>query len=658
MPSLVHVFIGALAVAVYCTAIGLAFARQIIGGRLAWAIAPALGWALQSAAALPVFLLMGFSVASVALACAVMLLASLLLLNARAPKQESDAHVPVWACAAAAIIALAPAAVLIPKTTPEGIALATPIFDHAKVAIIDQIARGGLPAQNPFFAAAGEPAPLAYYYLWHFSAAELSLLPGSTGWEADAALTWFTAFSALMLMAALAAWLSDRASSAGWALLFAVSGSLRPLLALAFGGEVLDRVILPAWGLGGWFYQAGWAPQHIAGASSAVLAMFVIAQAARRRSWLLLAVLALLAAAACQSSAWIGGVLFPIAALLAGITIFLHLPAGERRGFVVWAGVAALLALGLASPFLHEQLAALALREGAAPIVFEPYEVLGSAIPQWLRRVLDVPAFWLALLPIEFPAVYIVGTLGLGWLLRSAAVEPSKKLSLLILAELAAAGLVIACLFASKVADNNDLGWRSALTAFVVLIILAAAAMPNWFARPRRALGGFAIVLLLAGVPATLSNISGDLVPHPTVSARIFAETPALWAAVRRHTQGDERIANNPLFMADMTAWPTNISWALMANRASCFAGRELAMPFVAIPQARSTELERQFERVFAGHPESDDLRELATRYDCRLAVVTPQDGAWNADPFAASPLFQLVESNDKWRFYRRASGS
>ncbi|HEY8440823.1 MAG TPA: hypothetical protein VIK79_05150, partial [Xanthobacteraceae bacterium] len=313
MPSLVHVFVGALAVAVYCTAVGLAFARQIIGGRLAWAIAPALGWALQSAAALPVFLLMGFSVASVALACAVMLLASLLLLNARAPKQESDAHVPVWAYAAAAIIALGPAALLIPKTTPEGIALATPIFDHAKVAIIDQIARGGLPAQNPFFAAAGEPAPLAYYYLWHFSAAELSLLPGSTGWEADAALTWFTAFSALMLMAALAAWLSHRASSAGWALLFAVSGSLRPLLALAFGGEVLDRVILPAWGLGGWFYQAGWAPQHIAGASSAVLAMFVIAQAARRRSWLLLALLALLAAAACQSSAWIGGVLFPMA---------------------------------------------------------------------------------------------------------------------------------------------------------------------------------------------------------------------------------------------------------------------------------------------------------------------------------------------------------
>jgi hypothetical protein len=91
-----------------------------------------------------------------------------------------------------------------------------------------------------------------------------------------------------------------------------------------------------------------------------------------------------------------------------------------------------------------------------------------------------------------------------------------------------------------------------------------------------------------------------------------------------------------------------------MANRASCFAGRELTSPFVAMPQARSTELEQQFERIFAGQPQADDLRDLATRYDCRLVVLTAQDGAWIADPFAASPLFQLVESNDKWRLYRR----
>jgi hypothetical protein len=36
---------------------------------------------------------------------------------------------------------------------------------------------------------------VAYYYLWHFSAAVVAVLTGVSGWEADAALTWFTAFA-------------------------------------------------------------------------------------------------------------------------------------------------------------------------------------------------------------------------------------------------------------------------------------------------------------------------------------------------------------------------------------------------------------------------------------------------------------------------------
>ena len=60
--------------------------------------------------------------------------------------------------------------------------------------MIDEMARSGVPPANPFFGGAGTPARLAYYYLWHFSAAELSLLAGISGWEADAALTWFTCF--------------------------------------------------------------------------------------------------------------------------------------------------------------------------------------------------------------------------------------------------------------------------------------------------------------------------------------------------------------------------------------------------------------------------------------------------------------------------------
>ena len=652
MPSLIHVFIGALAATAYWTLVGFPFARQQLPGRIAWAIAPALGWAMQSAAALLIFLLIGFSFGSALLVCGVILVSSLLLALAPVPKYV-PARLPLWAFVAASVIALAPAAVVLPKTTADGIALAIPIFDHAKVAIIDQIARGGLPAQNPFFGPPGEPLPLAYYYLWHFSAAELSLLTGITGWEADAALTWFTAFSGLMVIAAFAVWFSNYASSATWALLFALSGSVRPLLLLLFSGEAFGRVILPNWGFAGFFYQLSWAPQHVAAASSAVLGIFVIAQAAHRRGLLQLAMLVPLATAACESSVWVGGIVFPAAAAVAGLTVLSVLAARERIAFLLWAGAAALLALGVAGPFLHEQLAALDMRAGGMPIALESYGVLGVAFPDSVRRILDLPAYWLVLLVLELPAVYIAGCIGLWWYFRAHDREPRRKSAAAAFAGLTAAGLLVSWLLASTISDNNDLGWRGALPSFMVLIVFAAAALPEWLKARRHGLAGLAVVLLLLALPATVRNIRHELRPRVTASARAFAETPTLWAAVRRHAAPDERISNNPLFMADMTAWPVNISWALMANRASCFAGRELVLAFVPIPHARRIQLERQFERVFAGHATANDLRDLATRYDCRLVVLTAQDGAWAADPFASSELFQFVEGNEKWRLYR-----
>jgi hypothetical protein len=46
-------------------------------------------------------------------------------------------------------------------------------------------------------------------------------------------------------------------------------------------------------------------------------------------------------------------------------------------------------------------------------------------------------------------------------------------------------------------------------------------------------------------------------------------------------------------------------------------------------------------------------MRELATKYGCRVAVVTELDGAWNRDPFATSPHWRLAETSSRgWRIY------
>ena len=131
-----------------------------------------------------------------------------------------------------------------------------------------------------------------------------------------------------------------------------------------------------------------------------------------------------------------------------------------------------------------------------------------------------------------------------------------------------------------------------------------------------------------------------------------------MWAAVRRHAGPDERIANNPLFLADMTLWPVNISWALLADRRSCYAGRELALVYASLPRSRLDEIDAQFIRVFAGKAAPGDLEDLATKHGCQLAVLTSADGAWASDPFAADPRYRLVEERPgAWRIYRVGEG-
>jgi hypothetical protein len=659
MASPLNAVLCALIGIAFWTVLGYAIARHLLPRVLAIGAAPVIGWAVFSATTLPILTLLGFSArAVVSLAALCLAIAGIWLLR-RPPRTASKPELSVkpWWFAAAGVVALAPALALLPKFSERGVHLAAPIFDHAKIAIIDAMTRQGLPPVNPVFGTAGAAGRLAYYYLWHFSAAELALPLRIGGWEADIGLTWFTAFASLLLMMALAVWLSKRGGAAILVVALAASASLREVLSIVFGNYELAPFLQSPTGLAGWLFQAAWVPQHLMSASCVIAAMLLLVHYAQRQNLGYVPTLALLVAAGFESSAFVGGVTFAIAAVVSAPLLFAAIETKRRLTAGLGLTASALIALCVAAPFIHDQFAMVAGREAGGAIGVHHFEVLGDMFPPTLRRILDAPAYWLILLPLEFPATFIAGALSLIVLLRRAAPGPERT-AVQLFGVLAVTGLAISWLLVSTLGDNNDLALRAILPAAVILIVAAAAgvvaAPPGRAARAAIAAAAFGGLIL--SLPDTAAMIYANWRGNAAADASVFAQAPELWSALRRYAPANARIANNPLYLQDLTPWPGNMSWALLADRNSCFAGREMAIPFAPLPPERREAINRQFIRVFAGQAAPADVGELATKYGCDVVVLVPQDGAWTQDPFAASAVYRLAESREgRWRIYAKS---
>ena len=658
MASPVNALVCALIATAFWSLLGYALGRRLVPRVLAIGAAPVVGWSVHSAATLPIYFLFGFSpslVGGIGAIC--VLIACFSLSQPRLAGEIKPARIiPVWAFAAAGVVALLPAATVLPKSSGGAVWLADATFDHAKIAIVDAMARLGLPPVNPVFGEADASSGLAYYYLWHFSAAEIALVTSMSGWEADVGLTWFSAFASLSLMMGLAVWLSKRATAAIWVVALAAAGSLWVTLYGTFQAKTFAPILMPPTGMAGWLFQATWVPQHLMAASCVVAAMLLVTRYALQQDLALVVTIALLVAAGFESSAFVGGIAFAVAGLIAAPILLGEVDARRRLRFVGGLAIAALLVLCLIAPFVRDQLAAVHARGNAEPIVVSPYSVFGGQFPSWLRHVLDVPGYWLIILPVELPATFIAGMIAFAAALRSVT-SRSERLATKVFACLAGAGLVVSWLFVSTLGENNDLGLRAILPADVVLIVVTAAGMAGLQGETLRApIMAAALAGLALSATDFVQTMRDNIVaPYGPPDAKIFAASPDLWAAVRRHAGPAARVANNPYFLADLTPWPVNISWALLADRSSCFAGREMAIAFAPLPPDRRSETDAEFLRVFDGRPAPDDVHDLATKYGCDVVVLVPQDKAWDRDPFAAGPDYRLAETREgRWRIYVR----
>ena len=200
---------------------------------------------------------------------------------------------------------------IFPFVFDKGLYVQVCIFDHLKMAIVDGIAREGMPALNPFYAPAGIRIPLVYYYGWHFLAAQIKLLTGYTSWQTEVAFTWFTSCSVLCFISAIAIRLSGKMRAGLFIFLFALTASLPDLLPRIMGNRWASLVgYPPGHPLELLWVQLSWAPQHTYAALCVVMLVFFGSQflICYNLRWQYSLLLGLTAASGFSASAWVGGI--------------------------------------------------------------------------------------------------------------------------------------------------------------------------------------------------------------------------------------------------------------------------------------------------------------------------------------------------------------
>lgn len=636
MISFPAILAAALLALLVWTATGLALMRRILPGQSPL-IAPALGYAAFSAASLPLYGAVGLSLPACLIGLGLVIILAFFALRG----WTASAPLPWFALAGAAALAVIPALCILPKMADSVFAIQ--IFDHAKIALIDEIQRSGVPPANVFVADGG--GGLAYYYLYYFAAALFGKAVGAGGWESDIAAALAIGFASLCLMIGIVSrW---RRAAALWVLPLCLAVSTRPFLNDFLIGPDFGHWITGYPGLQAWLVQASWVPQHLAAANCLCLLplLLVAIRGSLGLGDKLLAILCLglVIAAGFESSTYIGGVLLAITAPFWAIALLWGRPGKICAEFLLACLLAGGVALALIAPMLAAQWAATAARGVGFPIGLHLFEVFEAKIPEAWRPWLDAPGFWLVQLPIDLPAI---GLLGL-WSMRANRLSLEQRL----FAILSLARLMTAWLLESRIA-NNDLGWRALLPAVIGLTLFASHHLAglSWRA-PGKYLALLPVALgLYGGVVYFHENLTGDV----TRGDPGFGDSAALWQAVRANSGVEERVANNPQAFATILRWPVNLSWALLAGRRSCFAGHELVLAYGALPAAEIERRSQLFERIFAGAASADEIHALGPLYHCDLIALTARDGAWRDDPFAKDPGFRLVaEQKESWRVYR-----
>ena len=153
-------------------------------------------------------------------------------------------------------------------------------------------------------------------------------------------------------------------------------------------------------------------------------------------------------------------------------------------------------------------------------------------------------------------------------------------------------------------------------------------------------------MLALLGLMGVWPTLTDNLAGRP--AAGNFVDQAAMWHAVRRVVPPDARLLVDFNRDSAMTVWPANIGWALLANRASCFAGWGGAATFVRLPVPVLYRWDQAIVAIFAGKPGANAALAWPELARCNFLLWQQQ-----LPPNLPADWHQAA-SGAGWRLYQR----
>lgn len=636
-------------------------------------LAPALGLCFFGPFALLFCWLLGFSLVNILTAWLIFLL-SIYLSVAEQQQQWYKRLVSVkslYLVAAIMLWAIIPPLNIYPFIYENGLFVNAQIFDHMKISIVDSIVREGLPPLNPYYAPEGERISLVYYYAWHFDAAMIRLITGVSSWQAEVAFSWFSSFSAMGFLAAMAIRITGKQLAGFFVVLLALTGSPADVLPEIAGHRWEQWLGYPGHLLEVIWIQLSWAPQHVFSALSSVVLLFLISHALinKHLRWQHAMLIGLTAAAGFGASVWVGGIALACSApfLLIALRLF-AVDCSKMTGPLL---LALLVCVIFAIPVLTSITSGPPSGTTGIPLKIKLYLSTGlfdaGSVQEKAGHFI---LYWIKFLPLTFGIVYILGILSI------ATYKPGQTENRIFyyLSFTAIFTHLILVQFVQSDIVNNDFGWRTACVPVMLLLIWGATLLTelplttsSWspFAIKLSRHPGF-MPLTWAGI--TLGLIAaffywqwpkpylGDNEPSRENLAlrQDFYRQDVAWQAIRRHTAYNDIVQSNPdSYARVVTPWPAPAPLALFANRATAFAEPESVNVFAhSYDKLQKNKQYKAVQAIFSAHPQTEVLLYARDKLKIKALLIDHRDPVWATDALEASGVFSLVEQHPDYKIY------